>query len=576
VIWGRSLTGLARLTSVVLLLTALPLAGCGGSSRPSPAQVVTYQYEPFDQVDPQRVSSGQVFAGQNLLEGLVTPDAAGTGVVPATADRWTVSRNDTVYTFHIRSDAKWSDGTPVTARDFEWTYRRLLTPSTSTQETALNGASGYHPDLGIKHATDYQSGTVTKWSEVGVKALDASHLRIVLAAPNAAFLQGMAQPAMVALSERNLTRFPYSWQEAAHWVGNGPFVIKSWTPNSSMVLVPNEHYWDRQTVHLKRVNVLLTATTDAQVKARYQRHQLDIAPLIDPSGFAKDAALSRALTHIPQYAVLFLTLIPSRNPALRDVRVRRAIALGIGRAQAAKGSSVVEPATALMPSNLSGFDASVGFRQDIAQARRLMAEAGYPGGKGFPTFIIMDSSDDPYVQYVRAVVRTLRRNLGINAVADVEDVGVENAKRHEVLPAHRVGYFTTSYTGIRAWRMWVSSNFPPSQAELLSLTPADYTHYQVLQAGGTARSLAAADRFLQAHASPQSRRFAAMAARADATADPERATALDKQAAAIRQQTFEFIPFMYAEKPYAIRPGINGVHLWTGYFTISFKGVSVN
>ena len=205
-----------------------------------------------------------------------------------------------------------------------------------------------------------------------------------------------------------------------------------------------------------------------------------------------------------------------------------------------------------------------------------MADAGHPGGEGFPTFIIMDSSDDPYVQYVRAVVRTLRRNLGINAVADVEDVGVENAKRHEVLPAHRVGYFTTSYTGIPAWRMWVSSNFPPSQAELLSLTPADYTHYQVLQAGGTARSLAAADRFLQAHASPQSRRFAAVASRADATASAERATALDKQAAAIRQQTFEFIPFMYAEKPYAIRPGINGVHLWTGFFTISFKGVSVN
>jgi oligopeptide transport system substrate-binding protein len=550
-------------------------AGCG-SPAPHREATVTYQYVPFDDLDPQRVSDGQVFAGQNLLEGLVTPDAAGTGVVPATADRWTASHNGTVYTFHIRAGARWSDGTPVTARDFEWTYRRLLTPSTSTRETALNGASGYHPDLAIKNATDYQSGTVTKWSDVGVKALNASHLRIVLDAPNPAFLQGMAEPAMVALPEQNLERFPYSWQEAAHWVGNGPFTIQSWTPNSRMVLVPNERYWGRQNVHLKRLNILLTATTDAQVKGRYQRHQVDIAPLSDPSGFAKDPGLSAALTRIHQYAVLFLTLIPSRNPALRDVRVRRAIALGIDRAEAATAGTSAEPATALVPSTLPGFDAGVGFRQDVAEAQSLMAEAGYPGGKGFPTFSIMDSSDDPYVRYVRAAARTLSRNLGITAVPDVEDPGVENAKRHEVLPAHLVGYFSTSYTGIRAWRMWVSSNYPPSQTQLLSLKPDDYTHYQVLQVGGTARSLAAADRFLQARASPQSRRFAAVAARADATANPERATALDKEAAAIRQQTFEFIPFLYAERLYAIRPGIHGVHLWAGYFTISFKGVRVN
>ena len=88
---------------------------------------------PFDELDPQRVSEGQYVAGQNLLEGLVTPDAAGTGVVPATADRWTVSHDGIVYSFHIRSGVKWSDGTPLTAQDFEWTYRRLLSPSTSTR-----------------------------------------------------------------------------------------------------------------------------------------------------------------------------------------------------------------------------------------------------------------------------------------------------------------------------------------------------------------------------------------------------------------------------------------------------------
>jgi oligopeptide transport system substrate-binding protein len=558
-----------------LLLVAVLPGGCGfGGKDPAPRReaTVTYQYPAFDELDPQRVSWGEHIAGQNLLEGLVTPDAAGTGVVPATADTWTVSRDGTVYTFHIRRGVRWSDGTPVTARDFEWTYRRLLAPSTN-QRDGLIGASSYPTGLGIENAARYQSGTVTEWSKVGVKALDASHLRIVLDAPNTSFLQGMAAPPMVPLPERNLKRFPYSWQTTAHWVGNGPFVIKSWTPNSRMVLVPNERYWDRKNVHLTRLNILMAPPTDAETQRRYERHEVDIALVVDPTGFEKDPALSPALVRNHQYSVNFLTLIPSRNPALRDVRVRRAIALAIGRTEVVEAGPAVEPSTSLMPSTLPGFDAGVGFQENVAEARKLMADAGYPGGKGFPTLSIMIDDDDPFV---RAVVHTLQQNLGIEAVQDIEDPGVLNAKIHKVQPRPFVGFYATGYTGILTWRAWVSSNYPPSQTQLLSLEPDDYTHYQVLQARGTARSLAAADEFLHAHASPQSRRFAAVTARADATADPERATALYKEAAAILQSTFEFIPFLYADRVYAIRPGIEGVHLWTGYFTISFKGVHVS
>jgi ABC-type transport system substrate-binding protein len=309
------------------------------------------------------------------------------------------------------------------------------------------------------------------------------------------------------------------------------------------------------------------------VRGQYQRHQVDIAGLGDPTAFASDPALAPALTVNDHYSVDFLTLVPSRNPALRDVRVRRAIALAIGRAQVAKTNPVAKPATSLVPATLPGYDDSVGFEQNVAEARKLMAAAGYPGGKGFPTFSVMTSHDDPSVQ---AVVHTLHRNLGITAVQDIEDPAVLSAKEHQVQPAHFVGYFSTGYTGALTWRTWVSTNYTPSQTELLSLKPADYTRYQVLQARGTAASLAAAETFLHARASPQSRRFAAVAARADATADADRATALYKRAAAIRQRTFEFIPYLNRDRVYAVRPQIEGVHLWTGYFTISFKGVRVS
>jgi ABC-type transport system substrate-binding protein len=560
-----------RTLAGLLIVAALVGAGSSQAGQEAAKQELVYHYLPFDQVDPQRISDGEPFAGQNLLEGLVSPDAAGTGVVPATADSWQVSPGRTVYTFHIRKTAAWSDGTPVTAQDFEWTYRRLLTPSTSTIGN-LNGSSSYPSDLGIRHAVDYQVGRVTDWSKVGVKALDASHLRITLAAPNADFLQEMAQPAMVALPERNLKRFPFAWQTPAHWVGNGPFVIASWTPNARIVIVANERYWDRKAVHLSRVTVLMAAATDAQLRSQYRQKRVDIAELADPRVFATSPALARAVNSLDEYAVLFLTLIPSRNPALQDMRVRKAIALAIGRSEVAKVSPVVKASTSLVPSTLPGFDASVGFKPDVAEARRLLAAAGYPGGRGFPRFFVMTTYDDPYI---RAVLQTLRRNLGIRAVQDVEDPSVENAKRLEVQPADRVGYFSTGFSTILTWRDWVSKLYPPTQTELLSLKPDDYTHYQVLQARGTAKSLAAATAFLQAHASPQSRRFAAVTATADAAADPRRATALYKQAAAIRQSTYEFVPFAYGARPYAIRPGIRGVHQWTGYATISFKSVSV-
>src|SRR6478672_847975 len=147
---------MSRPVLVVLLLVGMVAGACSSEAKQlAKTRALTYQYTTFDELDPQRVSDGAPVAGQNLLEGMVTPNAAGTGVVPATADTWTVSRDGAVYTFHIRSDAKWSDGTPVTAQDFEWTYKRLLTPSTRALNK-LYGSSSYQSDLGIKNAANFQ------------------------------------------------------------------------------------------------------------------------------------------------------------------------------------------------------------------------------------------------------------------------------------------------------------------------------------------------------------------------------------------------------------------------------------
>jgi ABC-type transport system substrate-binding protein len=559
---------------VVPLVAFAAIGSLAGAASSQPArQTLTYLYVPFGQIDPQVFNEGDSVAGQNLLEGVVAPNDSGSGVVPATADGWSVSRGGTVYTFHIRKKARWSDGTPVTARDFEWSYRRLLTPSTAAINK-LKDASAYPPDLGIRNATAFQLGRVTDWSKVGVKALDASHLRITLAAPNSGFLQGMALPAMVALPQKNLTAFPFSWQTSEHWVGNGPFVPESWTPNTSMVMVPNREYWDRSSVQLDRVTITMGLPTDDQIRASYQSGALDVARVGDPASYASSPDLAAAVQHVAEkYSVNFLTLIPSRNPVLRDVRVREAIALAIDRRAVGKVVSSVSGASSLIPSNLPGFDASVGVQTNVAKARRLLAAAGYPGGRGFPTLSVMTPKNDVLV---RAVLAGLQRNLGIPTAQDVEALDVYAAKRQEVQPASFVGFYTTGFTAILTWRAWVSGTYPPAHAELLSLPPALYTRYQALQADGTAKSLAKATALLEAHASAPSKLFEALAAQADATANAAQAVKLYKQAAAARQALYVFIPFAYRDLDYIVRPGIKGVHVRTGYFAISFKNVSID
>ena len=316
----------------------------------------------------------------------------------------------------------------------------------------------------------------------------------------------------------------------------------------------------------------MAQVSDAQLQSRYKHNEIDIAPLDDPAAFEKDPSLSRALTRLNQFSVLFLTLIQSRNPTLEDVRVREAIALAIGRRAVAKVGERPEPSTSLVPSTLPGFGAGVGFRENIARARQLMAEAGYPGGKGFPTFSIMTSHDDPYV---RAVVKTLKQNLGIKAVQDVEDPGVESAKSargatgelHRLLLDRLHGHPDMEGLGFQPLPAVPDGAAQPQAGRLHALRGPASEGDREVPVGG--REL---PRCTREPAVPAVRRRGGQRGR---NGESRRATALYKQAAAIRQATYEFIPYAYGALVYAIRPSIKGVHLWTGYFTISFKGVSV-
>jgi peptide/nickel transport system substrate-binding protein/oligopeptide transport system substrate-binding protein len=173
-------------------------ASNGGKARKGPA-VLRISFVPVDVLDPQVITNGMWILTRGILEGLVTQNDRGDDVLPAVAEKWSVSADNLTYTFQLRANAKWSNGDQVTAHDFERTYKRLLTPAGTNAGGTTLGANSYQASTGIKGAVDFLSGVLTDWSKVGVKATGDNELVLTLANPNPDFLLALTHPALLPL-----------------------------------------------------------------------------------------------------------------------------------------------------------------------------------------------------------------------------------------------------------------------------------------------------------------------------------------------------------------------------------------
>src|SRR5882757_7152255 len=561
----------AAATALALLFTGCSFSGGGGSStnkNGKPVRKITIEYAAFPTVDPQRLTFGSWLAKQGLLEGLVLKSPQGNGVQPGAADKWTESTDGKVYTFHLRSDAKWSDGTPVTAEDFLFSYQRLLSPPA---KSGVEGASDYPVDLGITGATDFLSGKLTDFSKVGIKATDKQTLQICLDAPNTDFLAAMADPWMLPLPAHTLKAHPKNWQSAKYWVGNGPYIISSWTPNVSMTLTPNKHYWDPSQVKLDRVVVRMT-TDDTKAALHYQNKEVDVAPVDPPDlpRFQKDSTLSKSLQSIPAFYLTYLATMQSQNPALEDVRVRKALSLGMDRADVAKACAGCRAADTLVPGIVPDAGANVATPEDLAQAKQLLTQAGYPGGKGLTVNMLLGGNATPPLQ---AIAANWEHNLGIKVKIDVQEVGVYATKRAALAPKNYVGVWSSATSGGPSWRFWAAGSWGPTVIGAASIPGKDFGAYAKMTLNGPT---AASSAYLASHESAAAKQYAALVAQANSTVDAAAAQKLYIQAARVRADMYYILPAFFTDNYYAIRTNITGVHLLNGYyFPFYLRGVGV-
>ena len=370
--------------------------------------------EPTD-LDPQIISSLQDFQIViGLFEGLTSYDPNTAEPVPGVATRWESTADAKTWTFYLRPEARWSNGVPVTAHDFVWAYQRVLSPALGSEYASMLFC--------LKNARAYLAGDLTDFAQVGVKALDNHTLQLSLDNP-VPYLPGMLAHAVwypvyrdTILAHGAMDRRGTRWTRPGNLVGNGPFQLKDWVPNQIITLERNPLYWDNANVRLNAVNyypIENSSTEEAAFRAG-QLHATVTLPQSKIAVYKNDPERAHLLKQSPQLATYFYRLNVERPP-LNDPRVRRALSIVINRQQiidaVARGDQL--PAFSLTPPNTGGYHSPAVLRYDPDAARALLAEAGFPGGAGFPKLELLYNTSDGHKALAEALQQMWKQELGI-------------------------------------------------------------------------------------------------------------------------------------------------------------------
>jgi oligopeptide transport system substrate-binding protein len=390
------------------LLAALALtlaASCG--QRPAGVDLIILNGAEPQSLDPA-VISGQIEGRlcTALFEGLTRRNAAG-GLIPGAAERWEVSADGLTYTFHLRPSARWSNGDPVTAHDFAASWRRVLEPATAAVYAEIL--------FFIRNAEAYQTGKITDFSRVGIRAVDDLTLRVELAAPAAYFPDVVAFTTYLPVHRPTVERHGDRWTRPGRMVSNGAYQLRAWKINDRVELEANPHYWNASAVRSRRIDALAVtkATTALNLYLTGQADVLLDKSLIPPllAGELRDRPDLHRFTFLATYFYRFNT---TRKP-FDDPRVRRALAAAIDREgivrRITRGGE--PPAPAFTPPGIPGYIPPPGTGHDPELARRLLAEAGFPGGRGFPRASILYNKTELNEQIAVEIQGMWRRELGI-------------------------------------------------------------------------------------------------------------------------------------------------------------------
>jgi len=437
---------------------AATAASAGGTGKPAATQIIRIGNggEPRD-LDPQaEVGIPEHQICRALFEGLVTEDPKDLHPTPGVAERWEISDDGRVYTFHLRPNAKWSNGDPITADDYVQSYRRMLSPNFAAEYASLV----YNF---MARGKDYYEGRLKDFSQVGAKALDPHTLQITLEHATPYLLKIIASHASwTAIPPRVVTKFGAldakgtAWTRPGNLVGNGPFLLKEWTPHQRIVVVRNPYYWDAANV---KPDELVFFPTESQVvdERMFRTGQVDMTYELPTAKIAVYQREDPAALHIEPYLGVSFYRCNVARPPLNDKRVRQALALAIDReaivSHVLRGGQM--PAYAVSYPGVAGYSPKARITGTLADAKRLLAEAGFPDGRGFPNLELTYNTSDTNQAVAEAIQAMWRRDLGVNITLVNQEwkvyLDAQQTKNYTLARAGWIADYVDPHTFFELW-----------------------------------------------------------------------------------------------------------------------------
>jgi oligopeptide transport system substrate-binding protein len=412
----------ARLTTLVLVIIAIfSLMTVAPISAQDDDMIVIRQpaNEP-DSLDPAQGGFGyQEFF--SLYEPLVDAYST-TEITPLAAESWVLSDDGLTYTFTLREGLMWSDGQPVTAEDYRQSFLRQLDPA-----TAAYTVQEFYP---IKNGQAYNAGEITDPEEVGLSAPDDLTLIIELEEATPFFLSYVGDSNYLPVRVDLIEEYGNQWMEAGNHVGNGPYMLTEWEHGQSMVFEKNPYYngpW-KDTRHVDRIEYVIMADAWNQAVPAFEAGEIDvaIAPASELPRLMDDDEYSEMINPVSIAGAVIL-IMDTKNAPTDNVLVRQALSLAIDREILANNvlRGAYAPAVSLSPPELASHnpDEAFGYQYNPELAQQLLADAGYPGGEGFPEFEVTFWSVDRAQLIMQALQAMWSDTLGIDVTLNPLEPG---------------------------------------------------------------------------------------------------------------------------------------------------------
>ena len=550
------------LLMAVLMASSVILSACGGSSSSSAAagsdssasagssvstaggqtpaasgeqKIIFALHNEPDSIDPGITDN--TFAIPilfNAFEGLVAYDTEN-NIVAADAENWEISEDGLTYTFHLRDNLKWSDGTPLTAQDYLYSIKRVITPATGAKYAYMvtdyiKGAAEYYDLLGS--GTADEAAIAEAEANLGVTAPDDQTLVITLNNTTPYFLGILAMWTYAPVQQATVEANGDSWTQSPDtFICNGPFKVSAMSFGEGVTLVKNENYWDAANVQLEEVEYRYILDMSTALSA-FESGEIDGMMSVPSADLPRLKAESDSLTIWPAFGTTYYLLNNAVEP-LDDPLVRQALNLAIDRTALIDSvmQSTDTPALALVGPGyvVDGEDFTEG-RSDfglsttanVEEAQRLLAEAGYPNGEGFPTLRLGYYTDTVVKKVAEAMQQMFKQNLNI----DLEITTADWAVYYEQVQA---GDYDIAAMG------WGADYLHP-----MSFLP-------LFETGST-----------QNYSNYSNPEYDALVEQARVEPDAQTAMDLMRQAEALMMEDYPFIPVFYRSYPMMMQTYVKG------------------